>query len=176
MLGIWIEKIMKSGGKGRVTLIAMTSGTLTMIGACSEPTRTTAIDKPVPAVSTPIRAARSSELIRAAPVRERTTSRFRAGAVLPREDDDDRWLRVETVAKDAEGGVATGSFDPVGNQIRIHTRHVNGFAVDTGRLAIDWDRLVVLRINGVGSELRKRDYDVLHFVRDDHGRWEVAEP
>ena len=97
-------------------------------------------------------------------------------AVLPSEDDTDRWLRVAAVAEDADGGVATGSFDPKGNQIRIRTQDVKGFVIDTGRLAIDWDRLVVIRINGVGSELRKRDYDLLHFVRNDHGRWEVAEP
>ena len=151
-------------------------GTLLAVGACSEPARTTAIDDPVPLVSTPDQAAPSNELIRAATVRERTTGRSVRAADLPREDGTDRWLRVETVAKDAEGGVATGSFDPVGNQIRIHTRDVKGFSLDTGRLAIDWDRLVVIRINGAGSELRKRDYDVLHFVRDKHGRWEVAEP
>ena len=158
---------MKSGYKGRVTLIAMVSGTLTMIGACSEPARSTAIDDPVASVSTPIRSA---------PVRERTTSRSVRAAVLPSEDDTDRWLRVAAVAEDADGGVATGSFDPKGNQIRIRTQDVKGFVIDTGRLAIDWDRLVVIRINGVGSELRKRDYDLLHFVRNDHGRWEVAEP
>ena len=158
---------MKSGHKGRVTLIAIVSGTLTMIGSCTEPARSTAIDDPVSSVSAPIRTAT---------VTERTTSRSVRAAVLPREDDGDQWLLVETVADDAEGGVATGSFDPVGNQIRIRTEDVKGFSLDTGRLAIDWDRLVVIRINGVGSELRKRDYEVLHFVRDKHGRWEVAEP
>ncbi len=147
--------------------LAALPGALLLIGACSEPARTTAIDDPVPTVSAPIRTAT---------VGERTTSRSVTGAVLPREDDDDQWLRVETVGDDADGGVATGSFDPVGNQIRIRTRDVKGFAIDTSRIGIDWDRLVVIRINGVGSELRKRDYDVLHFVRDDHGRWEVAEP
>lgn len=190
-VGIGMEKIMQPGITGRLAPFTVFAGTLTLtlIGACSDSLRTTAIDEPVPVVSTPIHGLHPGESIRAATAGERTTSLFLAAPgkpvsrTLPREDDDDQWLFVEAVAEDAEGGVATGSFDPKGNQIRIHTEDVKGFAIDTSRIAgetglpgIDWNRLVVIRINGVGSELRKRDYDVLHFVRDDHGRWEVAEP
>jgi hypothetical protein len=95
---------------------------------------------------------------------------------LPPVDDAERWLVVEKADSRAVGAWATGSFDPERNKLTIVTEHVRQFSIDTGRIPIDWDRLVVLRINGSNSELRKRDYPVLHIARDEHGRWVVLEP
>lgn len=91
-------------------------------------------------------------------------------------DDPDRWLRVEKTREGTPGGWATGSFDPKRNKLTIHTRNVEQFAIEVRRVPIDWERLVVIGINGRNAELRKRNYSVLHFARDRHGQWVVIEP
>ncbi len=91
-------------------------------------------------------------------------------------DESDRWLFVRKVAEKSKGGWVTGSFDADRNKLRITTSEVEEFSLDTSRVRIDWQKLVVLSIDGRNSELRKRDLDILHFVRSVHGEWTVREP
>lgn len=91
-------------------------------------------------------------------------------------DDSGRWLFVQKVAPKARGGWATGSFDADRNKLSIETSDVEEFALDTSGVAINWKKLVVLSIDGKNSELRKRDFDILHFTRTPHGEWVVREP
>ncbi len=91
-------------------------------------------------------------------------------------DDADRWLFVEKAQDGVEGAWATGSFNRERNRLTIRERDVQQFAVDTSRIPINWERLVVISINGQSSELKKRDYPFLHFTRDEHGGWVVLEP
>ena len=77
--------------------------------------------------------------------------------------------------KGAPGAWATGSFDRKRNKLDIRTRDVQDFSIDVSRIPINWERLVVIGIDGANSELRKRDYSVLHFRLDDHGQWVVLE-
>jgi len=98
---------------------------------------------------------------------------------IPLPDDPDaadRWLFVEKAKGDAPGGWATGAFDRGKNKLDVRTRDVRQFAIDVERVAIDWQRLVVIGIDGKNSELRKRDVSILHFRLDDHGQWVVVEP
>ncbi len=88
----------------------------------------------------------------------------------------DRWLTVLRARDDSEGAWATGSFDPKRNRLTIRMRDVQRFIIDTSRIPIDWERVVILSINNRNTELRKRDYPVLHFVRDEHAQWVVADP
>ena len=83
---------------------------------------------------------------------------------------------VTKTRANSDGGWATASFDQDRNKLIIKTRDVQRFTIDTGRIAINWERLVVLSLDGRNSELRQRDVDVLHFFRDQHGQWIVAEP
>ncbi len=91
-------------------------------------------------------------------------------------DVADRWLFVEKAKDAAPGGWATGSFDPQKNKLDIHTRDVRQFVIDVSRIRVDWERLVVLSIDGKNSELRRRDFSLLRFRLDDHGQWTVVEP
>ena len=91
-------------------------------------------------------------------------------------DDSDRWLFVQKVAGKAKGGWATGSFDADRNKLSVQTSDVAEFALDTSRVKINWKKLVVLSIDSKNSELRKRDFDILHFTRTPHGEWIVREP
>jgi hypothetical protein len=100
------------------------------------------------------------------------------GTPQPSGEDDDsrRWLFVEKFRQDKPGGWATGSFDPEKNKLIIQTHDVRQFAIETARIPIDWQRLVIISIDGRNSELRRRDYTRLRFVRDAAGQWIVAEP
>lgn len=91
-------------------------------------------------------------------------------------DDPDRWVFAERIREDSEGGWVTGSFDAGRNRLDIRTQNVTRFAVDTSRVPINWQRLVVIGIDGRNTELRRRNQDVLHFQLDPHNRWVVAEP
>ena len=98
---------------------------------------------------------------------------------IPLPDDPDaadRWLFVEKAKGDAPGGWATGAFDRQKNKLDIRTRDVQQFAIDVELIAIDWQRLVVIAIDGKNSELRRREVTLLHFRLDDHGQWVVTEP
>ncbi len=90
--------------------------------------------------------------------------------------DASQWLFVEKVQEGARGGWATGSFDPERNKIDITTHDVAAFAIDVERIPIAWERLVIIGIDGINSELRRRDYRMYHFVRDSAGQWIVREP
>ena len=91
-------------------------------------------------------------------------------------DEADRWLFAEAVEEGATGGWATGSFDAARNKLEIDTKDLQAFAMDVSRIPIQWERLVILSINGRQSELRKRDYALLHFKLDDYEQWVVVEP
>ena len=96
--------------------------------------------------------------------------------VRANEPDSSRWLFTESMRSGTAGGWTTGTFDPRRNKIAVKTNSATGFAIDTGRIAIDWERLVIISIDGRNSELRRRDFDVLHFRLDEHKRWIVLEP
>lgn len=91
-------------------------------------------------------------------------------------DDPNRWLFVEKVADGAMGGWATGSFDEERNKLSITTSDVAEFALDTSLIKINWKKLVVLSIDCKNSELRKRNFDILHLRRSAHGEWAVRKP
>ncbi len=88
----------------------------------------------------------------------------------------ERWLEVISARDKSEGAWATGDFLAKRNKIVINTTNVEEFSIDTSMVHIDWSRLVVIRIDGRNSELRKRDFAVYHFRVDDHGQWIILEP
>ena len=61
--------------------------------------------------------------------------------------DPDRWLRVESIRNGSAGAWATGSFDPKRNKLDLHTHDVRAFSIDTGRVPINWERIVILVID-----------------------------
>ncbi len=90
--------------------------------------------------------------------------------------DPNRWLVVTKSRPKSDGGWATASFDQDSNKLTIKTRGVQRFTIDTGRIPINWERVVVLSLNGRNSELRQRKVDVLHFERGGHGQWIIVDP
>ena len=55
------------------------------------------------------------------------------------------------------------------------TRDVDQFAINLGALAINWDRRVVLRINGAAFELTRKKDPILHLARTPTGGWDAVE-
>lgn len=86
-----------------------------------------------------------------------------------------RWLYAEQFAAGTIDGFVEGDFSAKRNRIAVKTHSVTRFAVDTRHIGIDWDKLVVIRINGHNSELKRRDDPVLHFVLDRYNQWVVEE-
>ncbi|MFQ5461922.1 MAG: hypothetical protein ACE5E5_04755 [Phycisphaerae bacterium] len=86
------------------------------------------------------------------------------------------WLVVLATGKTAPGGWATASFDAQRNRITIDTHDVEAFSVDTSRIAIRWNRLVIVRINGRNAELVRRKNPVIRFERDAHRQWVAIGP
>lgn len=94
-------------------------------------------------------------------------------ATVPAESD---WLHVDAIRPKVDGGWATGDFFEPRNKIEIHTRGVKQFSLDLSKLNINWDRLVIIGIDGRNAELRKRNADVIHIARDKNNKWVVREP
>jgi len=88
----------------------------------------------------------------------------------------DSWLTVLTARKGTQGGWATGDFNAQRNKITINTRDVQRFVMDVSRLPINWDRPVVLRIDGYNSELRRRKQPKIVFDVTLTGEWVVVKP
>lgn len=97
----------------------------------------------------------------------------KAGPIPDGLGDKDRWLRVEKTRNQKPGGWATGDFDKKRNRITIKTHEVTHFSIDMSKVPINWHRKVILKIDGISSEMRKRDFNVYHFANDKHGRWQV---
>lgn len=91
----------------------------------------------------------------------------------PAVDNGEKWLRVLAIKEGAKGAWATGSFDEKRNKLTIDTNGVQRFVIDADKVDINWRKLVIIRIDGHNSELRKRDDSSYRFVRDKHGAWIV---
>jgi len=88
-------------------------------------------------------------------------------------DPQDGWLRIEAIRSDAPGAWATGRF-VFDNKIIIETEDVEQFSIDLSQIRINWNRRVILRINGYSSELTKKRRPVVHLRRSPAGSWEVV--
>ena len=147
-------------------LSAGLSAALSLLSACHEPAAAPPSNN-APATVEPPAAPEISTPVAAAP--ERIT-------IPAQEDDPDRWLFVQKVKDGERGAWATGTFNAKRNKIEIQTRGAQAFAIDTARIPIIWERLVIIGVDGVNSELRKRDYRIYQFKRGDLGQWVVVEP
>jgi hypothetical protein len=90
--------------------------------------------------------------------------------------DQTRWYYVEQHEPEADPQAFNATFDAKRNKLDVQTNGATQFAIDTSRIPIDWERLVILGIDGRNSELRRRDFDLLRFKQDKYGQWVVVEP
>lgn len=97
------------------------------------------------------------------------------GALAWIEDERDRWLFVREIKGEAKGAWATGDFNRERNKIDIRTHDVSAFAIETSRMSVNWNRPVVLGIDGSNSELKRRDESLILFEIDKYGAWVVRE-
>ena len=97
------------------------------------------------------------------------------GGIAWIEDEQDRWLFVRAIRGEAEGAWATGQFDVARNKITIRTHEVSRFALDVSKIGINWNRGVILSIDGNTSEMKKRKTTLVEFRFDPQQGWIVSE-
>ena len=86
------------------------------------------------------------------------------------------WLRIEDIRDSAAGAWATGLLLQHDNKIVIETENVEQFSINLSKLRLNWNRRVVLRIDGRSSELMRKRRPVVHLRRSPAGSWDVVEP
>ena len=89
-------------------------------------------------------------------------------------DPQDGWLGIEAIRQGAPGAWATGAL-VLDHKIVIDTEDVEQFSIDLSQLHVNWNRRVILRIDGHASELTKKRRPVLHLRRSPAGSWDVVE-
>lgn len=152
-----------------LALALLTSGSTCREERRGEPPRRAAAT--APAESTTESAREPDE----APEAQRAEEWATVKAILEATEDPDRWLTVTRVDPDKPGGWVTGRFDRARNRLELTTRGAQEFLVDVSRIPIDWERLVILRIDQRNTEMKKRDQAVYRFVRGSQGQWEVRQ-
>ncbi|MBI4718694.1 MAG: hypothetical protein HY763_12880 [Planctomycetes bacterium] len=157
----------------RPTLTAMALSTCVLIGCKEEPAATVPATSPEAPPATEETSAEAAHRDREPGADPWEQARHRLAVEML--EPADRWLVVEEARQGAPGAWATGSFDRERNRITIRTKDVERFALHLAMVPVDWEKLVILRIDGSSSELRKRETSVLHLMRDAQRRWVVIE-
>jgi hypothetical protein len=85
------------------------------------------------------------------------------------------WLRIESIRDSAMGAWGTGDFLAEQNKIVIDTENVDQFTINLSKLRLNWNRRVILRIDGHSSELTPKRRPILRLRRSPAGGWKVVE-
>jgi len=162
-------------GGGGFAVFAVGLAALTFVAGCPERrsgTPAVATSQPADNSRSPTTQPAADAQTQPAPPADPNHVRVRIGSLS---DPQDGWLRIETLQPDAHGAWATGDFIP-DNRIIIETEHVEQFSLDLSQIRINWDRRVILRIDGFASELTPKRRPLLHLRRSPAGSWDVVEP
>ena len=62
-----------------------------------------------------------------------------------------------------------------GDRLTINTENVRRFTLDLTRLRLNWQKRIVLRMDGFNSQLTKKRWPKLSFVRTAAGAWDVVD-
>lgn len=60
-----------------------------------------------------------------------------------------------------------------GDEFTINTSNVRRFTLDLTRVRLNWSKRIVLRMDGFNSQLTKKRWPRLNFVRTPAGAWDV---
>jgi len=83
---------------------------------------------------------------------------------------------IERSLDEKQAARAIGTFDRSRNRLAFELRNVSAFSIELASIPIDWSRPVVLSLDRVPVELRRRDTQRLHFTRTPQGTWLIEEP
>ena len=84
------------------------------------------------------------------------------------------WLKIELLREEAAVGWATGSIHSATNTIEIQTQGVKQMMLDLSQIHVDWNRRVILRIDGQGSQLFHGKTQIKHLEVTPAGRWRIV--
>lgn len=91
-----------------------------------------------------------------------------------REPIREGWATIEEKSDEQARAWVEGSVEG-DDRIVIATQNVRRFRLDLSRLRVDWGGRVVLRMDGFNSELTRKRWPVVHFVRTPSGAWAVVD-
>ena len=84
------------------------------------------------------------------------------------------WLVIKEKADARQRAWVEGSI--VGDdKCVLDTSNIRRFRLDLARLRLNWEKRIVLRIDGFNSELTRKRWPVLHFLRTSSGAWIVVD-
>lgn len=85
-------------------------------------------------------------------------------------DSAERWIRGERLIEGVSGGWVTGSVSAE-NRVVVESDGLAQVILDLSRVPVDWNRRVILRIDGHTSELTRDRFPTLRLRRIPTGGW-----
>jgi hypothetical protein len=85
------------------------------------------------------------------------------------------WLEVDEVDDHTRRAWAEGRIEG-DRKIVIDTHNVAKFRLNLSCLRLNWKKRIVLRLDGFNSELTRKRWPIVRFVRTPAGAWEVYNP
>lgn len=83
------------------------------------------------------------------------------------------WAVIDERAESAQRAWVEGEV-VVGDRFVIQTQNVRRFTLDLTRVRLDWSKRIVLRMDGFNSELTRKRWPKLHFIRTPSGAWDAV--
>jgi hypothetical protein len=84
------------------------------------------------------------------------------------------WATIDEKADESQRAWMEGEIR-LTDRLIITTSSVRRFALDLTRLRLNWDKRILLRLDGFNFELTRKRWPVIHFIRTPAGAWEVGD-
>ena len=86
----------------------------------------------------------------------------------------DGWLVIDDVSDQDRTTWVEGRVED-GEKLVIDTENVERFQLDLSRVKLDWDKRIVLRIDGFNRELTRKNFPRLNYERTSTGGWRLTD-
>lgn len=87
---------------------------------------------------------------------------------------DEGWLTIDDVSDRDHTAWAEGRVDD-GEKLVINTENIERFQLDLSKVKLDWDKRIVLRIDGFNRELTRKNFPHLNYERTSTGGWRLID-
>ena len=84
------------------------------------------------------------------------------------------WVTILSRTESGDHGWIEGEIQ-AGEKLTINTENTNRFRLDLTRLHLDWEKGIVLRLDGSNSELTRKRWPAMVFGRTPSGGWVVED-
>lgn len=84
------------------------------------------------------------------------------------------WLMIDEVSDRDHTAWVEGRVED-GEKLVIDTENIERFQLDLSRIRLDWDKRIVLRIDGFNRELTRKNFPHLNYERTSTGGWRLID-